>query len=74
MNDSEHDFYVIDKKSKKSTLVVTRFFAILHLNSNFRLKASEDDYYAVMDTSEKPYNTTYEEIGVDDGNGKTIDL
>ena len=44
MNDSEHDFYVIDKKS---TLVVTRFFAILHLNSNFRLKASEDDYYAV---------------------------
>ena len=34
----------------------------------------EDDYYAVMDTSEKPYNTTYEEIGVDDGNGKTIDL
>ena len=47
MNDSEHDFYVIDKKSKKSTLVVTRFFAILHLNSNFRLKASGDDYYAV---------------------------
>ncbi len=33
-----------------------------------------DDYYAVMDTSEQPYNTTYEEIGVGDGDGRTVDL
>ena len=34
----------------------------------------EDDYYAVMDSSEQPYNTTYEEIGVGDGDGRTVDL
>ena len=34
----------------------------------------EDDYYAVMDSSEQPYNTTYEEIGVGDGVDRTVDL
>ena len=44
MNDSEHDFYVIDKESTLNDNALLRDLA---RNSNFRLKASGDDYYAV---------------------------